>query len=150
VSGPGDATDATLLGTAYDVGEGLAAAGYVVVTGGLGGVMAAAARGAKAAGGHVVGLLPGTDPAMANEWVDVAIPTGLGQMRNVLVAQANALVAVGGSWGTLTEIAFARRLGRPVVTVHGWQLSGPDPDAAPVVADDAAAAVREVQRLLAP
>ena len=143
VIGPGDATDATLLADAEAVGAGLARAGAVVVTGGLGGVMAAAARGAHEAGGHVVGLLPGDDPDDANEWVDVAIATGLGQGRNLLVVRgARVVVAVGGSWGTLAEVALARRLRIPVISLHGWTVQGPAPDDGVLVAGDAAAAVR--------
>ena len=126
VIGPGDTADEELLSDAETVGAGLARLGAVVVTGGLGGVMAAASRGAKAAGGQVIGMLPGTDPATANEWVDVAVPTGLGQGRNLLVVRsARVVVAVGGSWGTLAEIALARRLDIPVVSLHGWTVDGP-------------------------
>jgi uncharacterized protein (TIGR00725 family) len=129
VIGPGDVDDDTLLADAEAVGAGLARTGAVVVTGGLGGVMAAAARGAKAAGGHVIGMLPGVDPAAANEWVEVAVPTGLGQGRNLLVVRgARVVVAVGGSWGTLAEIALARRLAIPVVSLHGWTVDGPATD----------------------
>jgi uncharacterized protein (TIGR00725 family) len=129
VVGPGDVTDATLLAEAEAVGAGLARAGATLVTGGLGGVMAAAARGASQAGGRVIGLLPGNDPAAANDWVDVAIPTGLGQGRNLLVVRAAAVVvAVGGSWGTLAEMALARRAGIPVVRLHGWVVHGPPAD----------------------
>jgi uncharacterized protein (TIGR00725 family) len=74
----------------------------------------------------VVGLLPGDDPAEANEWVDVAVATGLGQGRNLLVVRnAHVVVAVGGSWGTLAEVALARRLGIPVVSLRGWTVEGP-------------------------
>lgn len=109
---------------AETVGRLLAEAGAVVVCGGLGGVMAAACRGAKSAGGTTVGLLPGTDRADANEWVDVAVPTGLGEARNLLVVRAaDAVVAVGGEFGTLSEIAFALKLGTPVVGLDTWQLA---------------------------
>ena len=143
VVGPGDTTDAQLLNAAEAVAAGLARAGAVVVTGGLGGVMAAAARGARQAGGQVVGMLPGVDPDEANEWVDVAVPTGLGQGRNLLVVRgARVVVAVGGSWGTLAEVALARRLGIPVVSLHGWTVDGPAVDDNVVVVDDAEEAVR--------
>jgi len=126
VIGPGDTGDERLLADAEAVGAGLARLGAVVVTGGLGGVMAAASRGAKGAGGQVIGMLPGTDPMAANEWVDVAVPTGLGQGRNLLVVRsARVVVAVGGSWGTLAEIALARRLDIAVVSLHGWTVVGP-------------------------
>ncbi len=101
---------------AEEVGRLLAERGCVVVTGGLGEVMAAAMRGAKGAGGTTIGILPGTSRADANEWVDHAVATGLGHMRNFSVAATgDAVIAVGGSWGSLTEIGFAIRLGRPVV-----------------------------------
>jgi uncharacterized protein (TIGR00725 family) len=143
VVGPGDCADESLLADAESVGAGLARAGAVVVTGGLGGVMAAASRGARQAGGRVVGLLPGTDAGEANEWVEVAVPTGLGQGRNLLVVRAAAVVvAVGGSWGTLAEVALARRLGIPVVSLHGWTVTGPVEPEDIVVVDSADAAVR--------
>jgi uncharacterized protein (TIGR00725 family) len=115
---------ADTLATAEEVGAAVAAAGAVLVCGGLGGVMEAACRGAKSRLGTTVGLLPGGDRSAANGWVDLAIPTGMGEMRNALVVRAaDALVAVGGGWGTLTEIAFAMKTGRPVVGV-GWELEG--------------------------
>lgn len=111
---------------ADEVGRLLAERGATVVTGGLGEVMAAASRGAKAAGGHTVGIVPGTERDAANEWVDVAVATGIGHARNLaVVASADAAIAVGGSWGTLAEIAYARMLGRPVVILDsGWKLEG--------------------------
>src|SRR4051794_18962644 len=88
--------------------------------------MAAASRGAKSAGGRVVAMLPGDDATAANEFADVVVATGLGQGRNVVVVRsADAVIAVGGSWGTLSEIAIARRLGRPLVWLHGWTVDGP-------------------------
>ena len=126
VIGPGADVDAALLADAEQVGTLLAEAGHQVVTGGLGGVMAAAARGARRAGGTVVALLPGDDPAAANADSDIVVATGLGQGRNVLVVRsAAAVVAVGGSWGTLSEVALARRTGKPVVWLHGWDITGP-------------------------
>jgi uncharacterized protein (TIGR00725 family) len=105
------------------VGRGLADAGAVVVCGGLGGVMEAACRGAKAGGGTTVGILPGYDREAANAYVDVAVATGLGEARNALVVRAaDVLVAVGGSWGTLSEIALALRGGKRVVGVGTWEL----------------------------
>ncbi len=108
---------------AEEVGRRLAEAGALVVTGGLGGVMAAACRGALAAGGTTVGLLPGENREGANRWLSVALATGLGEGRNVLVVRAaDALVAVGGEYGTLSEIAFALKIGRPVVGLATWEL----------------------------
>jgi len=111
---------------AEEVGRLLAERGCKVVTGGLGEVMAAAARGAKEAGGTTIGILPGTSRADANEWVDHAVATGLGHMRNFAVAASgDAVIAVGGVWGTLSEIAFAKVLGRPVVILEpGLQVDG--------------------------
>ena len=104
-------------------GRRLAELGALVVTGGRGGVMEAACRGAKSAGGQTVGILPGSDRSDANAYVDVAIPTGLGEMRNALVVRAGrSVVAVGGAWGTLAEIAFARAAGKDVFGVDSWEL----------------------------
>jgi uncharacterized protein (TIGR00725 family) len=105
------------------VGRVLAERGAVLVCGGLGGVMAAACRGAKAAGGTTVGILPGDDRTQANEHVDVAIATGLGEARNALVVRAvDALIAIGGEYGTLSEIALALKAGKPVVGLDTWDL----------------------------
>jgi uncharacterized protein (TIGR00725 family) len=94
-----------------------------VVTGGLDGVMAAAARGARGAGGTVIGLLPGGDRSAAEPDLTAALATGLGELRNALLVQvADGLIAVGGSWGTLSEIALARRTGKPVVCLRGWEI----------------------------
>jgi uncharacterized protein (TIGR00725 family) len=110
--------------TAEEVGRRLAEAGAIVVCGGLGGVMEAACRGAKAGGGTTVGILPGTSRADANPHVDVAIATGLGELRNGLVVRtADALVAVGGEFGTLSEIALALKARKPVVAIGGWELA---------------------------
>ena len=124
---------------AEDIGRALAEKGAVVVCGGLGGVMAAACRGAKSAGGLTVGLLPGRRAEDANPWVDIAIPTGLGETRNALVvASASAVVAVGGEYGTLSEIALALRAAKPVIGVGTWALTRPggDPDGGIVPASD--------------
>lgn len=108
---------------AETVGRLLAERGAILVCGGLGGVMAAAARGAAEAGGLTVGLLPGDERRHANPHIKVALPTGLGEMRNPLIARvADALIAVGGGFGTLSEVAFALRIGRPVVTLRSWDL----------------------------
>lgn len=101
------------------VGRLIAERGAVLVCGGLGGVMAAAARGAKEAGGLTIGILPGADPAAANASIDVALATGMGEMRNALIVRAaQAVIAIGGGWGTLAEIALARRIDTPVVGLH--------------------------------
>jgi uncharacterized protein (TIGR00725 family) len=111
---------------AEEVGRLLAERGCTVVTGGLNEVMAAAARGAKRAGGTTIGILPGEHREDANEWIDHVVTTGIGHGRNLAVAASGeAVIAVGGSWGTLAEISFARRLGRPVVILQpGWEVHG--------------------------
>ncbi|MEO8247318.1 MAG: TIGR00725 family protein [Chloroflexota bacterium] len=112
-----------ILEWAEEVGQLLARAGMVVVTGGLGGVMRAASRGAVGAGGVTIGILPGSDPRDANEFVTVPIATGLGVVRNlVVVTAADAVLAVGGRHGTLSEIGLALRQGRHVVTLSSWRV----------------------------
>jgi hypothetical protein len=112
-----------VLEWAEEVGQLLARGGAVVVTGGLGGVMRAASRGAAAAGGMTIGILPGADAREANEYVRQSIPTGLGVMRNlVVVTAADAVLAVGGRHGTLSEIGLALRMGRHVVTLSSWRV----------------------------
>ena len=103
----------------------------ILVCGGLGGVMAAACAGAAEGGGLSVGFLPGSDRTEGNEYLTVALPTGVGELRNGLVVRASdAVIAIGGSWGTLSEIALARRTGTPVVTIGGWTIEGqPGPTA---------------------
>lgn len=111
---------------AEEVGRLLAERGATVVTGGLGEVMAAAARGAKAAGGSTIGILPGEIRAGANEWIDHVVVTGIGHARNLaVVASGDAVIAVGGKYGTLAEIGLALTLGRPVVVLEpGWDVDG--------------------------
>jgi uncharacterized protein (TIGR00725 family) len=111
---------------AEEVGRLLAERGCTVVCGGLTGVMAAVARGAKAAGGTTIGILPGESREEANEWIDHIVVTGIGHARNLaVVASGDAVIAVGGEWGTLAEIGFARKLGRPVVVIDpGWAVDG--------------------------
>jgi uncharacterized protein (TIGR00725 family) len=105
---------------AAEVGRLLAERGCTVVTGGLGEVMAAAHRGAKEAGGTTIAILPGETHADANPWADHVVVTGIGHARNLAVAASgNAVIAIGGSYGTLAEIGFAMRLGRPVVALAG-------------------------------
>lgn len=126
----------------------LARAGFVLLSGGLGGVMDASCRGCAAEGGRSVAVLPGTDRAGATPYATFALPTGLGQVRNsVLVNAADAVLAIGGGWGTLNEIALAVRLGKPLVLLESWGLEPPEgtPLGALVTAadpDDAVAAVR--------
>jgi uncharacterized protein (TIGR00725 family) len=134
VIGPSEATGEEMA-RAEVVGRLLAGRGAVVVCGGLGGVMEAVSRGAAGAGGKVVGILPGADRAAANEHVTIALTTGMGEMRNALVVRAaDAVIAVGGAYGTLSEIAFALRTGVPVVGIGTWDLDdvidAPDPEAA--------------------
>ncbi|HSX22176.1 MAG TPA: TIGR00725 family protein [Gaiellaceae bacterium] len=111
---------------AAEVGRLLAENGAVVVTGGLGEVMAAACRGAKKAGGTTIGILPGETREHANEWVDYAVVTGIGHARNLaVVGSGDAVIAVGGRYGTLAEIGFALTLGRTVVVLEpGWEVDG--------------------------
>lgn len=122
VVGPAEASDEDAA-AAYAIGAALAARNVIVLCGGLGGVMAATAAGVRSASGVCVGLLPGNDREGASPDLTVALATGLGEIRNALVVRAaDAVVAVGGSWGTLSEIALAARAGRPVVVVGGWQV----------------------------
>lgn len=145
VVGPADATDRQLT-SATEVGRLVADAGAVVLTGGLDGVMRAAAAGARAAGGTAIGLLPGLDRGAGDPAHTFLLPTGLGELRNgLLVRAADAVVAVGCSWGTLSEIALARRTGVPLVLLDPWEL--PD-DVGTVVADPAAAVAALVRDLL--
>jgi uncharacterized protein (TIGR00725 family) len=137
------------VGMAETVGRTLAEKGAILVCGGLGGVMAAACRGARSAGGLTVGILPGDDPAEANPWVEVVMATGLGEARNALVVgSARAVVAVAGGYGTLSEIALALRSGLPVIGVGTWTLLRPDgrTDAGIRVVDDPAEAAAEALR----
>jgi uncharacterized protein (TIGR00725 family) len=123
---------------AEQVGRLLAERGATLVCGGLGEVMAAAARGAKEAGGTTIGILPGEDAAGANPWLDHIVVTGIGHARNLaVVASGDAVIAVGGNWGTLAEIGFAQRLGRPTVILEpGWAVEGVARAETPVEAVD--------------
>lgn len=112
-----------ILAHAEAVGRGIAEEGAVLICGGRTGVMEAASRGARQAGGVVIGILPGDSPDDANEYVTHGIATGIGHARNLaVVASGDAVIAIGGEWGTLSEIAFARRLERPVVGLDTWSL----------------------------
>ena len=140
VVGPGDASPAELE-SAELIGRGIAQGGDVLVCGGLGGVMAAACRGAVSAGGMTVGILPGSDRSAGNEWLTVAIPTGLGELRNGLVIRAaDAVIAVGGAYGTLSEVALALKTGVPVIGLPTWEIEGIE------VVESPERAVRAIQR----
>lgn len=149
VVGSSDA-DADLEGQAEAVGRQLARAGAAVVCGGLGGVMEAVCRGAREAGGTTIGLLPGLDRDAANPYVMLAIPTGLGELRNGLVVRAaDALIAIGGGYGTLSEIGLALGAGVPVVGLGTWRLSRDQqpPDPGVTICTDPEEAVRTALRL---
>ncbi len=106
---------------AEEVGRLIAEAGAVLVCGGLGGVMEAACRGCTEAGGEAIGILPGSEPGQANPYVTLAVPTNMGHARNVIIAHtAQALIAVEGEYGTLSEMAIALKLGRPVAALGSW------------------------------
>jgi uncharacterized protein (TIGR00725 family) len=124
VVGPGDASREQIE-AGERIGRGLAQRSAVLVCGGLGGVMAAACRGAVSGGGMTVGILPGRDRADANAWVRVAIATGLGELRNGLVVRAaDVVIAIGGAYGTLSEVALALKSGVPVVGLDTWAIDG--------------------------
>lgn len=121
----GGDVSARLLADAEAVGAELARQGAVVVTGGLGGVMEAACRGARSEGGLTLGILPGDDRRAANRWVSVAVATGLGELRNGLIVRScDAVIAVAGEYGTLSEIALALKAGKPVVGIETWEIAG--------------------------
>ncbi len=112
-----------LADLAFELGRGIAERKAVLICGGLTGVMEHAARGARSAGGLTIGLLPGEDPNEANEYIDVAIATGLGHARNAVLARtADGVIALGGGLGTLSEIALALRNGRPTIGIQTWRL----------------------------
>lgn len=121
----GGSCSAELAAQAEAVGEGLARRGSAVICGGRGGVMEAVCRGAKRAGGLTIGVLPGGDPKEANPYVDIPIPTGLGQARNlVIIHAAAAIIAIDGEYGTLSELGFALKLGKRVVGLATWEIPG--------------------------
>ncbi|MDR4504023.1 MAG: TIGR00725 family protein [Candidatus Scalindua sp.] len=116
--------DEEVLGIAKEVGREIALRGAVLVCGGLGGVMLAAAKGAKDGGGITVGLVPGENPDSANPYIDISLPTGLGHARNVLVAYSgDAVIAISGSLGTLSEISFALMKEKPIIGIGTWDLN---------------------------
>ncbi len=120
--------DSELAALAEEVGRRLAVAGAVLVCGGLGGVMEAASRGAAQAGGTVIGIVPSDSVEDANPYCTHVVATGIGYARNLaVVASGRAVIAVGGEWGTFSEIGFARNLGREVVALRSWQARGEGP-----------------------
>ena len=149
VCGP-DPASAEVAAQAEETGRLLARAGAVVVCGGLGGVMEAACRGAIGEGGTTVGILPGIDRSVGNEFLSVAIPTGMGEMRNALIVRAaDAVIAVAGEFGTLSEIALALKMGTPVIGIGTWELGRDDLDRDPIVrVNDVAEAVASLRGLL--
>ncbi|RIK09759.1 MAG: TIGR00725 family protein [Acidobacteria bacterium] len=121
------------LGHAEEAGRAIGKAGATLICGGLTGVMEAACRGAAERGGTSIGVLPGSDPGSANPWVTHAIATGIGHARNlIIVNSADAVIAIDGEYGTLSEIAFAVKLGRPIVGVGTWSLIDPGGSPAPI------------------
>ncbi|HID27098.1 MAG TPA: TIGR00725 family protein [Methanosarcinales archaeon] len=125
VIGAGTCSD-TLAEVAQEIGYNIAKRGAILVCGGLGGVMEAAAHGAKLAGGTTIGILPGYNKEDANPYVDIVIVTGISHARNVLVVRSSdAIIAMKGSYGTLSEIAFALKMEKPIITIKGyWNLDG--------------------------
>jgi hypothetical protein len=120
VIGAGDAPHGVCR-LAFALGREIARRGAVLLNGGLGGVMEAAARGARSAGGHTIGILPGYDRTAANRHVEFAVATGMGEARNaIVVASSDAVIALAGEGGTLAEIGFAKKLGKPIVALQSW------------------------------
>jgi uncharacterized protein (TIGR00725 family) len=128
----GNMPDAASLRNAERMGELIAGNGYILVNGGMKGVMEASARGAKSAGGLVIGILPGKSTDEGNSYLDIAIPTGLGYMRNpMVILNADVLVAIDGSYGTLSEIAYAQIYNRTVFGLDTWDIEGVIPLSSP-------------------
>lgn len=133
----GREAEPSLLAAAEETGRLIAERGALLLCGGMGGIMEAACRGAVRAGGQTLGILPGSDARSGNEFLTVTVPSGLGIARNVLIVQASdGIIAVGGRYGTLSEMAHARQLNKPLVSLHSWVFD----DSVPA-ADSAAAAV---------
>ncbi len=147
----GDEAQSDSLRLAYEVGREIASRGHVLVSGGRGGVMRESCRGAKEAGGLTVGILPGDDLSDANEFLDIPIITGIGFARNSIVARtANALIAIDGSYGTLSEIAYGLTAGRHVVGLNTWELRDGDGNEPPIErVESAAEAVDACERAVA-
>ncbi len=139
----GRRTEKSLLKEAEEAGRLVAQRGAILVCGGLGGVMEFASKGAKAEGGITVGILPQNDATKANQYIDIPVATGFGIGRNAIIARtADALIAVGGEYGTLSEIAFALQMGKPVAGIRTWDIRGVIPF------ENAAEAVKKVFQLL--
>jgi len=116
--------DSEMAEIAYKVGKNVAQKGAILICGGLGGVMEAACKGAKDAGGLTVGILPSKTRKYANPFVDVVIPTGMAEARNALVVGASdVIIAIGGEFGTLSEIGLALKMGKPIVGIDTWEFS---------------------------
>lgn len=146
VIGGGDGCTAETYKLAHEVGAEIARRGHTVICGGMNGVMEAACKGAKSAGGNTIGILPGYDASSANRYVDYPIVTGMGYARNVIVVRsASVVIAVDGEFGTLSEIAHALGFRQKVVGLKTWALTRPDgkPDASLIIASDAAEAVEK-------
>ncbi|MFH1829873.1 MAG: TIGR00725 family protein [Pseudomonadota bacterium] len=142
VIGAADAS-AEDLKTAEELGRQIALRGWTLITGGLSGVMEAASKGASEAGGTVVGILPHADAAHANPHVGIPIATNMGHARNmVIVHSASAVIAVGGSYGTLSEIAVALKLDKPVFVLNSWDIDGTES------VENAEAAIEACENLL--
>lgn len=149
VIGESEFSDRTHEALAEETGRLIATAGYALVCGGLTGVMEAACRGARTADGLTIGILPGLDHADANPFVSVAIPTGLGQMRNVvIVLTADVLIAIGGGYGTLSEIGHALYYNKPVIGLRTWEATRAGQRAPIMVVETPQQALAEVGRLL--
>ncbi len=117
--------DAATLKSAEEVGRLIAQGGFILVCGGLGGVMEAAAKGAKEEGGVTVGILPNAERETANSSIDIPVATGFGEGRNVIIVRtADLLIAIGGEYGTLSEIAFALKMKKPVIGLATWEIPG--------------------------
>jgi uncharacterized protein (TIGR00725 family) len=150
VSG-GERAPAGALAAAEAVGRELARRGCVLICGGRGGVMEAACRGARSEGGHTIGVLPGADRSEMNPFVEFAIVTAMGQARNVIIVRsADAVIAIDGSYGTLSEIGHALQLGKPVIGLDTWSFAlGGEPDPAVLRASTPVEAVELALRAVA-
>ncbi len=150
VIGASEAEEA-ILKKAEAVGEGIAKMGAILICGGMGGIMEAACRGAKKAGGFTIGILPGTDKTDANLYVDLPIVTGIGQARNIIIARnCHVAVAIAGRYGTLTEIAYCLMFDVPVIGLGTWKISpASKSEQVPIIyAKDVTEAIQQIARIL--